>query len=41
MKEFVHDHLFDTDYNFTIVFDYVTGMSTYVENTSKQQKMVN
>ena len=37
----MHNHLFDTNYNFTIVFDYGTGMSKYVENTSKQQKMAN
>ena len=41
LKEFVRNHLINTDYNFTIVFDYSTGMSTYVENTRKQQKMVN
>ena len=35
LKEFVRDLLFDTNYNFTIVFDYVTGMFTYVGNTSK------
>ena len=38
LQEFVCNNLFNTSYNFTIIFDHVPGMSTYIENNSKSQK---
>ena len=33
--EFVRNRLFGTNYIFAIVLGYITGMSTYVENTKE------